>query len=146
MRASLGSISSLLPAYYSHNCASLSVMLIWLLAYYAHSVMLERCGNVNTVLLPVKSKTLITVFWNITLCSFDCRLPVTVASCTRILWCLSKMLCKAQVTQSNILLNIVFKWLVLLCIWQGPDAYLRLETGYPKVFLWFSLVSMEMPG
>ena len=47
------------------------------------------------------------------------------------------MLCKAQVTQSKVLLNIVFKWLVLLPIGQGPDAYLRLETGYPKVFCGF---------
>jgi len=81
----LGSISSLLPAYYSHSCASLSVMLMGLLEYCTFCFMLERCGNVNTILLPIKSKTLIIVFWNITLCSFRCRLPITVASCTKIL-------------------------------------------------------------
>ena len=81
----LGSVSSLLPSYYSHSCVSLSVMQMGLLEYYTFCVMLERCGNINTILLPVKSKTLITVFWNITLCSFGCRLPITVASCTRIL-------------------------------------------------------------
>jgi hypothetical protein len=80
----LGSISSLLPAYCGHNSASLSVMPMWLLAYCTFSFMIERCGNVDTVLLLVKSKTLIRVFWNVTLCSFGCIVPVTVPSCTKI--------------------------------------------------------------